>query len=197
MLTNKPVRALLGTPQFLAVLKAARDGLMRYELRLVGDVIAQDVESVYVSDRVSDHARLWNQQRALVIREALHNRLFEQLHKETVALLTDDAQRAVQRAVRVQARRLFEAGPYRRANEGPKRGALDDDDDNVDDFERTVMSFVWGGENVPTMCAVLDRDGELKETLQLHHLYRIRTVQAGGAARPSAARRRRTWCATS
>lgn len=180
MLSNKPVRALLGTPQFLAVLKAARDGLIRYELRLVGDVIAQDVESVYLSDRVSDHARLWNQQRALVIREALRNRLYEQLHKETVALLTDDAQRAVQRAVRLQARRLFEAGPYRRANEGPKRGALDDDDDNVDDFERTVMSFVWGGENVPTMCAVLDRDGELKETLQLHHLYRIRTVQAGG-----------------
>lgn len=182
MLTNKPVRALLGTPQFLSVLKAAKDGLLRYELRLVGDLIAQDVESVYLSDRVSDHARLWNQQRALVIREALHRRLFDQLQKETVALLTADAQRALQRAVRVQARRLFEAGPYRRANEGPKRGALDDDDDNVDDFERTVMSFVWGGESVPTMCAVLDRDGELKETLQLHHLYRIRTVQAGGAS---------------
>jgi transcriptional accessory protein Tex/SPT6 len=170
-LRNKPLRALHGTAQFLAVLKAAREGLITYELRVQGDHILREIQPLYLSDRVSDHARLWNDQRAMIVREAVDGRLLVQLQKELVAELTADAQRAVQRALRAQARQLFESGPYRRSNETNKP--------DPNDWAKTVMTFVWGGESVPTMCAVLDGNGALKDTLQLHHMYRIRTMQAG------------------
>jgi hypothetical protein len=91
-------------------------------------------------------------------------------------------------------------GPYRRgatANNPRVFGDRDNDDDEDDENRTgpgtTVMAFVWGDTNTPTMCAIVvrrdsvdwrvvyhgddvqDADGELRDTLKLHHLYRIKT----------------------
>lgn len=77
-LKNKPVKAMLDTPQFLHILAAEAEHLIAVHIELPAGPLHEFQSALmegFTSDSFSDTVKAWNEQRSLVIKEALDKHL--------------------------------------------------------------------------------------------------------------------------
>ncbi|CDS40561.1 transcription elongation factor spt6 [Echinococcus multilocularis] len=116
-LKNKPIAELMGDVTYLHVHNAVRDGLVTVKVHVPecqqrGLSLLDDLEHYFHQDEFSALVQAWNEQRSLVLKEAIEQFLQPHIFKEMQEKLLDASQQAV---VKLCAQKLFKCikvAPY-------------------------------------------------------------------------------------
>ncbi|KAI3514436.1 hypothetical protein L1887_12838 [Cichorium endivia] len=163
-LKDKPLTRF-NDAQWLLIQKAEEEKLLKVSVKLpasVHDKLISDAHDCYLSDSVSKPARLWNQQRKLIIKDAFNGLLLPSMAKEARGLLTS---RAKNWLLMEYGRLLWDkvsVAPYQKKEH----------DVNSDDYEAAprVMACCWGPGNPATTFVMLDSYGEVLDVLYVGSL---------------------------
>ena len=187
---RKPLQRLRDNPvQFLLIAQAEQEGYIRVEFRLpenqqalngVPSLSAEAPEANaltallcerFLSVGVSNDAYLWNQQRRMVIHEALQLYLLPQCEVYVRATLT----RLGQQSAFAQISRKLNTTLCIKGFEPTKKAVKkeNEDDDEPDEEQSAnwrIFSFVLGDPQTPSYVVSLNRYGGVLDHLCLHHL---------------------------
>ena len=160
---KKPAQAFKSI-QFLEILKAEKEGFITFKIELPEDYqeneLIKELEALYIVDGFSSLTEQWNEQRKLILRNALTTHLYPLLQKELKSKLTEEAMERVAVKCAEKLNQKIMAGPYK-----PPTDSYQDVPEDI-----RVMGAIWGGESFPTSFVVLDPEGELIAQLKLNHL---------------------------
>ncbi|EAL71329.1 SH2 domain-containing protein [Dictyostelium discoideum AX4] len=195
---EKPAH-LFEDSQYLLILKAEKEGFIKSTMAITekthNSVIIPEMESLYLSDGTSAITQQWNEQRKLIIREALNKFLYPVLEKELRNKLLTEASNRVAFECAKKLEDKIRVAPWRpvssssgighsnssvlfggsRANNGYSNDDDEDEDDDEEvDYDRDgnpipfkILSLCWGSDKIPTMGAVLNSDGEVLSHIKL------------------------------
>ena len=108
----------------------------------------QDFENAYISDGVSKFATMWNEQRRMVLREALTNRLLPAMQREAKLALAARARDHLSNKVSAAMWDRVSVAPYDLRSKSSGR----QDDDGRSPWLR-VLACCWGpGERTVNRC---------------------------------------------
>ncbi|XP_047948242.1 transcription elongation factor SPT6 homolog [Salvia hispanica] len=145
--------------QWLLIQKAEEEKLLQVSIKLpevVLDKLISDSNDYYLSDGVSKSAQLWNEQRKLILNDALNNYLLSSMEKEARSLLTS---RAKSWLLSDYGRLLWDkvsVAPYQR-----KENDVSSDEETAP----RVMACCWGPGKPATTFVMLDSSGEVLDVL--------------------------------
>ncbi|EFH64227.1 predicted protein [Arabidopsis lyrata subsp. lyrata] len=156
-LREKPLRKFEGT-QWLLIQKAEEEKLLQVTFKLPENQmnrIISECSEHYLSVGVSKYAQLWNEQRKLILEDAVHGFLLPSMEKEARSLLTSRAKTRLLSEYGQVLWKKVSSGPYRRNN------------NNTSDEEAAprVLACCWGPGNPETTFVMLDSSGELVDVL--------------------------------
>ncbi|XP_050203908.1 transcription elongation factor SPT6 homolog [Mercurialis annua] len=157
-LREKPVN-MFEDAQWLLIQKAEEEKLLQVTFKLPEKIMNQlihDCEEHYLSDGVSKSAQLWNEQRSLILKDALHNFLLPSMEKEARSLLTSRAKNLLLWEYGKVLWNKVSVGPYQRK---------DNDISSDDEAAPRVMACCWGPGKPATTFVMLDSSGEVLDVL--------------------------------
>ncbi|BBN03708.1 transcription elongation factor SPT6 [Marchantia polymorpha subsp. ruderalis] len=170
-LQNKPV-SQFEDAQWLLIQKAEEEKLLEVVIGLPKNVtneqLMPEFEAWYLSERVSRTAQLWNEQRRLILKDALHTMLLPTMEKEVRMILTARGKQWVSAQCGLELWKKVSVAPYSRA---------DDDQMDYDEMPPRVMACCWGPGKPATTFVMLDAAGEIVNILHTGYL----TIRAGSA----------------
>ncbi|KAG9449004.1 hypothetical protein H6P81_008969 [Aristolochia fimbriata] len=157
-LRDKPLSEFKDS-QWLLIQKAEEEKLLQVTIKLPDDTqskILNDFNENYLSDGVSKSAQLWNEQRKLILNDALFNFLLPSMAKEARVLLTTRAKNVLLMEYGGQLWSKASVAPYQR-----KDSEVGMDEDTVP----RVMACCWGPGKPATAFVMLDSSGEVLDVL--------------------------------
>ncbi|QRV99986.1 transcription elongation factor SPT6 [Ceratobasidium sp. AG-Ba] len=163
-LVDKPVEILATGPQYLHILAAESELLLSVTISTSPvrmHEITTSLENAYASDSFSDSAKAWNEQRRMVIDEALTKHLIPQAIAWTKEWLRDEVEEHLAGKAAEQLEKRVNVAPCR-----PKDLVGPDD-------VPSVLALSWGkGEpnKDPIHLIFLDDEGRFREHLRLDNL---------------------------
>ncbi|XP_011040704.1 PREDICTED: transcription elongation factor SPT6-like isoform X1 [Populus euphratica] len=157
-LREKPVKKFEDA-QWLLIQKAEEEKLLQVTIKLpqkVMDQLIDDCNGRYLSIGVSKYAQLWNEQRSLILKDALFAFLLPSMEKEARSLLTS----------RAKNRLLWEYGKvfWNKVSVGPYQ-RKESDISMDDEAAPRVMACCWGPGKPATTFVMLDSSGEVLDVL--------------------------------
>ncbi|XP_004309652.1 PREDICTED: transcription elongation factor SPT6-like [Fragaria vesca subsp. vesca] len=145
--------------QWLLIQKAEEEKLLQVTIKLPEDrlnKLMSDFNEYYLSDGVSKSAQLWNEQRKLILQDALFRFLLPSMEKEARALLTSRAKSWLLTEYGKVLWNKVSVGPYQR-----KENDISTDDEAAP----RVMACCWGPGKPATTFVMLDSSGEVLDVL--------------------------------
>ncbi|KAF9679491.1 hypothetical protein SADUNF_Sadunf06G0020400 [Salix dunnii] len=157
-LREKPLKKFEDA-QWLLIQKAEEEKLLQVTINLpqkVMDQLIDDCNGRYLSIGVSKYAQLWNEQRSLILKDALFGFLLPSMKKEAMSLLTS----------RAKNRLLWEYGKvfWNKVSVGPYQ-RKESDISMDDEAAPRVMACCWGPGKPATTFVMLDSSGEVLDVL--------------------------------
>ncbi|KAH9610332.1 hypothetical protein KSS87_005321 [Heliosperma pusillum] len=158
-LRNKPLNKFEDA-QWLLIQKAEEEKLLQVTIKLPEEIhnkLVNDSQEKYLSCGVSKSAQLWNEQRKLILEDAIFNFILPALEKEARLLLTS---RSKNRLLMEYGKRLWDkvsVAPYRR-----KEREMNSDDE----VAPRVMACCWGPGKPANTFVMLDSFGEIVDVLE-------------------------------
>ncbi|XP_010473556.1 PREDICTED: LOW QUALITY PROTEIN: transcription elongation factor SPT6-like [Camelina sativa] len=151
-LREKPLRKFEGV-QWLLIQKAEEEKLLQVTFKLPENHmnrIISECNEHYLSVGVSKYAQIWNEQRKLILEDAVHGFLLPSMEKEARSLLTS----------RAKTRLLSEYGQvlWNKVSSGPYQR-------NDKEAVPRVLACCWGPGTPETTFVMLDSSGELLDVL--------------------------------
>eukprot|EP00257_Ricinus_communis_P019165 XP_015578078.1 transcription elongation factor SPT6 homolog [Ricinus communis] len=145
--------------QWLLIQKAEEEKLLQVTFKLperIMNKLNSDFKEHYLSDGVSKSAQLWNEQRSLILEDALNNFLLPSMEKEARSLLTS----------RAKSWLLWEYGNilWNKVSVGPYQ-RKENDVSLDDEAAPRVMACCWGPGKPATTFVMLDSSGEVLDVL--------------------------------
>ena len=141
--------------QWLLIQKAEEEKLLQVSITLPKthlDKLTRQCNDYYLSDGVSKSARLWNEQRKLILQDAFSKFLLPSLEKEARVLLTARAKKWLLMEFGKQLWNKVSVAPYQR----------NEHDAGIDEETAPrIMACCWGSGNPATTFVMLDSSGEL------------------------------------
>ncbi|KAJ4828465.1 hypothetical protein Tsubulata_018175 [Turnera subulata] len=151
--------------QWLLIQKAEEDKLLQVVIELPESALNKlisDSQEIYLTKSGDGFARLWNEQRKLILQEALLKLLLPSLQNETRALLTNRAKNWLLMEYGKQFWNRASVAPYKCKN-------------NICNLEEglapRVMACCWGPGKPPTTFVVLDSCGQLLDVMEAGSLF--------------------------
>eukprot|EP01114_Cavostelium_apophysatum_P013868 TRINITY_DN3454_c0_g1_i4.p1 TRINITY_DN3454_c0_g1~~TRINITY_DN3454_c0_g1_i4.p1 ORF type:complete len:1553 (-),score=591.00 TRINITY_DN3454_c0_g1_i4:61-4719(-) len=155
--------------QYLEMMKAERDGFITIKIEIPAEYhendILREMEALYINEKTG--FSLWNEQRRQILREALTVHLYPLLEKELRIQLFEEARIKVAAFCGAKLSQRIMAGPFRPPNS-------DEYGESNEREDIKVMSCVFGTGKAPTMCVVLDPEGEVVDHLKISNLFDLR-----------------------
>ncbi|XP_048603156.1 transcription elongation factor SPT6 homolog isoform X3 [Brassica napus] len=157
-LREKPLSKFEGS-QWLLIQKAEEEKLLQVTFKLPENCmnrLISDCNEHYLSVGVSKYAQLWNEQRKLILEDALHTFILPSMEKEARSLLT----------IRAKSRLLSEYGQalWNKVSAGPyQKKEMDISSD--EESALRVMACCWGPGKPPNTFVMLDSSGEVLDVL--------------------------------
>lgn len=118
--------------------------------------LISDCYEHYLSDGVSKSAQLWNEQRTLILKDALYTYLLPSMEKEARSLLTSRAKNWLLLEYGKVLWNKVSVGPYQRK---------ENDVSSDDEAAPRVMACCWGPGKPATTFVMLDSSGEVLDVL--------------------------------
>ncbi|GAB4839179.1 Transcription elongation factor spt6 [Ancistrocladus abbreviatus] len=149
-LRNKPLHKF-DDAQWLLIRKAEDEKLLQVTIKLPEEVLNKLISNShekYLSYGVSKFAQLWNEQRKLILQDAIFNHILPSLEKEARSLLATKAKTGCF---------WISVAPYQR-----KENDLSSDDEAAP----RVMACCWGPGKPSTTFVMLDSYGEIVDVLE-------------------------------
>lgn len=157
-LREKPVSKFVDS-QWLLVQKAEEEKLLQVTFKLPEKdmkKLVNDFNEHYLSDGVSKSAQLWNEQRNLILQDAIHTFLLPSMEKEARQLLTTRAKNWLVWEYGKVLWNKVSVGPYQRK---------ESDASSDDEAAPRVMACCWGPGKPATTFVMLDSAGEVLDVL--------------------------------
>ena len=157
-LREKPLSKFEGS-QWLLIQKAEEEKLLQVTFKLPENFmnrLISDCNEHYLSVGVSKYAQLWNEQRKLILEDALHTFILPSMEKEARSLLT----------IRAKSRLLSEYGQalWNKVSAGPyQKKEMDISSD--EESALRVMACCWGPGKPPNTFVMLDSSGGVLDVL--------------------------------
>lgn len=145
--------------QWLLIQKAEEEKLLQVTIKLPEEKLnklTSDFNEYYLSDGVSKSAQLWNEQRKLILQDALFTSLLPQMEKEARSILTSRAKNWLVMEYGKVLWNKVSVGPYQR-----KENDINSDDEAAP----RVMACCWGPGKPATTFVMLDSSGEVLDVL--------------------------------
>ena len=152
--------------QWLLIQKAEEEKLLQVSITLPKthlDKLTRQCNDYYLSDGVSKSARLWNEQRKLILQDAFSKFLLPSLEKEARVLLTAQAKKCLLMECGKQLWNKASVAPYQRKEHDV---GLDEE------TEPRIMACCWGPGNPATTFVMLNSSGELLDWMYAGSLSR-------------------------
>ncbi|EGC30112.1 hypothetical protein DICPUDRAFT_41908, partial [Dictyostelium purpureum] len=160
---EKPAH-LFDDSQYLLILKAEKEGFIKSTMAISekthNSVIIPEMEALYLSDGTSSITQQWNEQRKLIIREALTKFLYPVLEKELRNKLLTEASNRVAFECAKKLEEKIRVAPWKPLTSNANTG-------HSNSLPFKILSLCWGAEKIPTMGAVLNSDGEVVTHVKL------------------------------
>ncbi|CAN0929200.1 Transcription elongation factor SPT6 homolog [Linum grandiflorum] len=157
-LREKPVSEFKDA-QWLLIQKAEEEKLLQVTFKLPEkrmNELVNECKDHYLSDGVSKSAQLWNEQRQLILQDALFGFLMPSMEKEARSLLTSRAKRWLLWEYGQVLWNKISVGPYQRK---------ENDRSSDDEAAPRVMACCWGPGKPATTFVMLDSAGEVLDVL--------------------------------
>lgn len=145
--------------QWLLIQKAEEEKLLQVTIKLPEDILNKlisDSNDYYLSDGVSKSAQLWNEQRKLILQDAIFNFLLPSMEKEARSLLTSRAKNWLRLEYGKILRDRVSVAPYQRK---------ENDASSEEESAPRVMACCWGPGKPATTFVMLDSSGEVLDVL--------------------------------
>lgn len=145
--------------QWLLIQKAEEEKLLNVTLKLPGkhlNKLISDFNEYYLSDGVSKSAQLWNEQRKLILQDALSGFLLPSMEKEARSLMTSKAKKWLLMEYGKNLWNKVSVGPYQH-----KENDISSDEEAAP----RVMACCWGPGKPATTFVMLDSSGEVLDVL--------------------------------
>ncbi|KAI4348564.1 hypothetical protein L6164_009273 [Bauhinia variegata] len=156
-LREKPL-AKFEDAQWLLIQKAEEEKLIQVTIKLPEgylNKLINEFNEYYISDSVSRSAQLWNEQRKLILHDALFGFILPSMEKEARAYLTSKAKNWLLMEYGKALWSKVSVGPYQRK----------DDLNSDDEAAPRVMACCWGPGKPTTTFVMLDSSGEVLDVL--------------------------------
>ncbi|KAF9599355.1 hypothetical protein IFM89_036812 [Coptis chinensis] len=163
-LRNKPVKEFKDA-QWLQIQKAEEEKLLKVTIKLPQeelDRLISEITEYYLSDEVSAAAKIWNEQRSLILKDAFSNFLIPSMEKEVRSVLTARSKNFLLMEYGKQLWSKVSVAPYKR------KGTNDVSPD--DEAAPRVMACCWGRGNPATTFVMLDSSGEVVDVLEANYI---------------------------
>ncbi|GKV32699.1 hypothetical protein SLEP1_g41286 [Rubroshorea leprosula] len=156
-LREKPLSEF-GDTQWLLIQKAEEEKLLQVHFKLPEEHLNKLINEfdVYLSDGVSKSAQLWNEQRKLILQDALFVFLLPSMEKEARSLLASRAKNWLLLEYGKALWNKVSVGPYQRK---------DNDINSDEEAAPRVMACCWGPGKPATTFVMLDSSGEVLDVL--------------------------------
>ncbi|CAI0381300.1 unnamed protein product [Linum tenue] len=157
-LREKPISEFKDA-QWLLIQKAEEEKLLQVTVKLPEkrmELLVNECKDHYCSDGVSKSAQLWNEQRQLIVQDALFGFLLPSMEKEARSLLTSKSKRWLLWEYGQGLWNKVSVGPYQRKESDPS---------SDDDAAPRVMACCWGPGKPATTFVMLDSSGEVLDVL--------------------------------
>ncbi|KAI5427477.1 Transcription elongation factor spt6, variant 2 [Lathyrus oleraceus] len=145
--------------QWLLIQKAEEDKLIQVTIKLPEENLNKVIDQFneyYISDSVSRSAQLWNEQRKLILHDAIFRFLLPSMEKEARGVLASKAKHWVLTEYGKALWSKVSVGPYQQ-----KESDLSSDDEAAP----RVMACSWGPGKPQTTFVMLDSSGEVQDVL--------------------------------
>ncbi|CAK8543008.1 unnamed protein product [Lathyrus sativus] len=145
--------------QWLLIQKAEEDKLIQVTIKLPEENLNKLIDQFneyYISDSVSRSAQLWNEQRKLILHDAIFRFLLPSMEKEARGVLASKAKHWVLTEYGKALWSKVSVGPYQQ-----KESDLSSDDEAAP----RVMACSWGPGKPQTTFVMLDSSGEVQDVL--------------------------------
>ncbi|XP_058750723.1 transcription elongation factor SPT6 homolog isoform X2 [Vicia villosa] len=145
--------------QWLLIQKAEEDKLIQVTIKLPEEHLNKLIDQFneyYISDSVSRSAQLWNEQRKLILQDAIFRFLLPSMEKEARGVLASKAKHWVLTEYGKALWSKVSVGPYQQ-----KENDLSSDDEAAP----RVMACSWGPGKPQTTFVMLDSSGEVQDVL--------------------------------
>eukprot|EP01130_Rhizamoeba_saxonica_P014788 TRINITY_DN6498_c0_g1_i1.p1 TRINITY_DN6498_c0_g1~~TRINITY_DN6498_c0_g1_i1.p1 ORF type:complete len:1391 (-),score=418.40 TRINITY_DN6498_c0_g1_i1:106-4233(-) len=153
--------------QFMMILEAEKNGFITKTITISEDAFKYNflskLEDYYLSDGTSELSEKWNNQRRLILEDALKEHILPLLESQLISRLKREAQEQIINKCTAKLERLLMAGPYI-PRETPEEFSDEEEDKN---YNFKVLSCSYGGSQENTVCVVLDDEGEVLGSLSL------------------------------
>ncbi|KAI5072429.1 hypothetical protein GOP47_0012535 [Adiantum capillus-veneris] len=157
--------------EWLLIQKAEEDELVEVRIELTqevfDEVLIQSLHKNYFSNASNEVSELWNEQRKLILQEALAQMLLPLLAKDMRLSLTVTAKAWIQAECCKSLWKRVTMAPYPISD--PFVDASTSSKDNTSK-NAIVMVCCWGSRDPPTTFVILDAFGELVDSLQTGYL---------------------------
>ncbi|XP_054811877.1 transcription elongation factor SPT6 homolog isoform X2 [Prosopis cineraria] len=150
--------------QWLLIWKGEEEKLLQVTIKLPEeylDKLTNEFNDYYISDSVSRSAQLWNEQRKLILHDAIFRFLLPSMEKEARAYLTSKAKNWLLMEYGKALWNKVSLGPYQRK---------DNDLSADDEAAPRVMACCWGPGKPQTTFVMLDSSGEVLDVLYTRSL---------------------------
>ena len=157
-LREKPLSAFDDAQWFL-IQKAEEERLLQVTVKMPErdlEKLINEFNEYYLSDGVSKSAQLWNEQRKLILQDALFGFLMPSMEKEARSLLTSRAKNWLLMEYGNVLWNKVSVGPYQR-----KETDINSDEEAAP----RVMACCWGPGKPATTFVMLDSSGEVLDVL--------------------------------
>ncbi|MCO5611339.1 hypothetical protein L7F22_065592 [Adiantum nelumboides] len=159
--------------EWLLIQKAEEDELVEVRIEMTQEVfngvLIQTLQDNYFSNASIEVSRLWNDQRKLVLQEALSQMLLPILVRDTRLSLTARAKAWVEGECSKSLWKRVSMAPYpsndRLFPDASTRSKISNESEGA-----MVLACCWGTRQPPTTFVMLDTFGELVDTLQTGYL---------------------------
>ncbi|KAJ1404514.1 YqgF/RNase H-like domain [Sesbania bispinosa] len=145
--------------QWLLIQKAEEEKLIQVTIKLPEEYLNKLIDQFneyYISDSVSRSAQLWNEQRKLILHDAIFRFLLPSMEKEARGVLASKARNWLLMEYGKAFWSKVSVGPYQQKENDP---SLDDE------AAPRVMACCWGPGKPQTTFVMLDSSGEVLDVL--------------------------------
>lgn len=145
--------------QWLLIQKAEEEKLLQVTIKLPEvhlNHLMTESRDHYLSDGVSKSAQLWNEQRKLILEDAIFNFLLPSMEKEARSLLTSKSKNYLLMEYGNVLWNKVSVGPYQRR---------ENDHGSDEEPAPRVMACCWGPGKPATTFVMLDSSGEVLDIL--------------------------------
>ncbi|KAJ4498038.1 SH2 domain-containing protein [Lentinula lateritia] len=165
-LYNKPIENMLGSSQFLYILKAEQELLVTVSIYLPPDIKAnfeRRLIDAFSSDLLRESTKAWNEERSRVVQEVMEQHLIPAAVKWTREFLREEEEDYVANRCGDQLRKRIDVSPYYNPQNSPMK--LGD--------TPSVLAVSWGkgDPQKDAICVVLmDDGGRMREWIKIDNL---------------------------